>query len=181
MKTHAHIRKVAERYNMVPNVVWTVLNLTPVFIFCYTAIPPEQIGWVLLLSAIAAFLPSHWYKWMQLGNDAAAYRKAGILLIRKYSQDGDFINKLLRRKFPHYKVIRSASEHQRYIQRANMFERFHVAAMAAMLAFAVYALYLQQHAWALVITLNNILYNVYPVWLQQYNRLRLRGIMKRKP
>ncbi len=61
-----------------------------------------------------------------------------------------------------------------------MYERYHVAAFVAMLALAVYALYGRQYGWALVIMLNNLLYNIYPVWLQQYNRLRLQAIMNRR-
>lgn len=171
---------MAEVYNMVPNVLWTALNLAPVFIFCYMLVPIRQTGTILFLAMLTAFLPWRWYGVLQLGKDVQVYRKVGILIIRKYSQDGDLINSLLRRKYPHYRVIRNASQNDRYIQRSYMFERYHVAVCAAMLAFTVYALYLGQYGWAVAITLNNILYNVYPIWLQQYNRLRLRGVLKRR-
>lgn len=180
MKTHADIRKVAERYNMVPNILWTVVNLAPVYVFCYRQVPLLHLFIILSAAMVTAFLPARWYKQLQLGRHAAAYRRVGILFIRRFSQDGDLINRILRRRYPNYKVIRDASQNRRYIQRSYMYERYHVAAFVAMLALAVYALYGRQYGWALVIMLNNLLYNIYPVWLQQYNRLRLQAIMNRR-
>ena len=44
----------------------------------------------------------------------------------------------------------------------------------------IYALLRGQIWWAFIITFNNVVFNLFPNLLQQYNRLRLRRLMKRR-
>ncbi|WP_232826017.1 ThuA domain-containing protein [Chitinophaga alhagiae] len=55
MKTHADIRKIAGRYNMLPNILWTVVNLAPVYIFCCRHVQPLHFG--IILSMKKRILP----------------------------------------------------------------------------------------------------------------------------
>jgi len=45
----------------------------------------------------------------------------------------------------------------------------------------IYALTQGYVWWAVIITINNLVFNLYPNFLQQYNRLRLRHLMKMQP
>jgi uncharacterized membrane protein YedE/YeeE len=176
---YAAAKKLAGYYNMVPNLIWSILHLAPVTFFCFTEMIP---GWVYLFTAISfglGLLPVSFLQRIQLGKTTAPYKKAGIRLIRKYSQDGDIINGLLRKKFPGYKVMPNNDSIKKYIKRTWMYERFHLMALFFMLFIAIAAVVQGLIGWALAITCNNILYNLYPMWLQQYNRLRVQQIRKK--
>jgi hypothetical protein len=49
-----------------------------------------------------------------------------------------------------------------------------------MLTVAVYALLQLDYWWAMVFIISNTLYNLYPMFLQQYNRIRIELLIKRR-
>ncbi|MCK7556599.1 hypothetical protein MKQ70_16865 [Chitinophaga sedimenti] len=172
----AHIRRTTALYNMVPNLTWTILHLAPVTVFCFTWMRPLWVYVLLVAALLVALLPAIVYRKMQLGAEVAVYKRIGIMWVRRFSQDGDIINRLLRKRFPGYKVIHEPAGVRRYILRANMNERFHCGLFAFMTGIMVFAVVQAHYIWALVIAINNVLYNLYPMFLQQYNRIRLREI-----
>ena len=165
---------------MVPNLSWTIVHLAPVTIFSFNKMLPLWVYVLLGVSLLASLLPASFYKRIQLGGGVQVYKRIGILWIRRFSQDGDIINRLLRKRFPGYKVISEASGVRRYILRANMNERFHCGLFAYMLGAMVYAIVEEQYLWAVAMAVNNVLYNLYPMFLQQYNRIRLQQISNRR-
>lgn len=177
----ASIKKRAGIYNMIPNLIWSILHLTPLTVFCFRGMAPLWVYLSLALSFLLGLLPTPFLRYLQLGKTTRIYKKIGIGIIRKYSQDGDLINSLLRKRFPGYRVIDSKGQLGRYISRTYLFERFHFMVLLFMLITAVYASARGHGWWALLITFNNILYNLYPIFLQQYNRLRLAQILGRMP
>lgn len=167
-------------YNMVPNLLWTIIHLAPVTVFVFNVMMPLWVYVLLGIGLLASLLPASVYKRIQLGAQVAIYRRIGIIWVRRFSQDGDVINRLLRKRFPGYKVIREPSGVRKYILRANMNERFHCGLFLFMLGAMVYALVQLSFGWALAIAVSNVLYNLYPMFLQQYNRLRLYDICRRR-
>ncbi|UYQ91261.1 hypothetical protein MKQ68_14295 [Chitinophaga horti] len=176
----ARIRRTTAIYNMVPNLSWTIIHLAPVSYFCFSGMRPLWVYILLGVALLVALLPSWFYKKIQLGGGVGVYKRIGIIWIRRFSQDGDVINRLLRKRYPGYKVISEPSGVRRYILRANMNERFHCGLFIFMLGAMIYALAAGQYGWALVMALNNVLYNLYPMFLQQYNRIRLHEISHRR-
>lgn len=178
-KEMARMKRRAAAYNAIPNFLWTIIHLAPSVIYCwkYTASLWTYIG--LGGSFLLAFLPAGLLKRLQLSKDTAVYKKIGIGIIRKYSQDGDLINRLLRKQYPAYRVIEGAGAIPAYISKTYMAERFHLMMLVFMGFVSVWALSEQRWGWALLIMVNNVLYNLYPMFLQQYNRIRLIQAMKR--
>lgn len=155
-------------YNMIPNFLWTILHLTPVVIYCFE-MPLSWLYVFLAISVLLAFLPLTFF---QLGKDTRIYKKIGIVYVRRYAQDGDVINKLLRKKFPGYKVILKPAH---YISRSYMNERFHLLLLVFFLLLTGYAVWHGQPWWALLFLFSNVMYNLYPMFLQQYNRIRIKA------
>ncbi|HTN05958.1 hypothetical protein [Agriterribacter sp.] len=65
-------------------------------------------------------------------------------------------------------------------QRTYFYERFHFIVWVFMLAASVYALLQFDYWWTLTFIISNILYNICPMFLQQYNRIRIEMLIKRR-
>jgi hypothetical protein len=61
-----------------------------------------------------------------------------------------------------------------------MFERYHFCCLIFFQTSSVYACYFEEYLLAFLIFLCNILYNVFPILLQQYNRMRIIKILKQQ-
>jgi hypothetical protein len=174
------MRRRAAVYNAIPNFLWTIIHLAPSMIYCWNYTAPQGIYIGLGGSFLFALLPAGLLKRLQLSSDTAVYKKIGVGIIRKYSQDGDLINRLLRKQYPAYRVIEGERAMPAYISKTYMAERFHLMMLVFMGFISVWALLEQRWGWALLIMVNNVLYNLYPMFLQQYNRIRLIQAMKRR-
>jgi hypothetical protein len=161
-------------YNAVANLFWSVLNLLPIYIFCYRLVEPLWLYVAGGISIITIFLPRAVLNKLQLGTTAAVYHKLGVHYINQVTQNGTFINKLIRKRFPHYKVVDNTRQAvQLHYRKTYMYERFHYLLLCFFTCIIIYALVQQQYSWACLLLLTNILYNVYPVLLQQYVRVKL--------
>ncbi len=167
---------ISAMYNMVPNLLWTALFLTPIVIFCATYLPFTTIWIVLGLSLVPVFFPNSFFDRIQLSNSARFYKKAGVKYINNFAQNGSLLNKFLRRKYPGFKVVSSSatSTRKQYYQ-TYFFEKFHFSLFLFFMVITVYAIVQAHYFWVLILVVCNLLYNVYPNLLQQYVRVKLRS------
>lgn len=104
----------------------------------------------------------------------------GVAYINKFTQNGDIINRILRKKYPEYSIMAKENfSTKKILQQTYMFEKFHFMLFLFFILTAVYAVFQQFYWWAFFITITNVIYNIYPVLLQQYIRIRLSSIKKR--
>jgi hypothetical protein len=92
-------------YNLIPNLIWSVLNISPILVFCFTLIELRLVYIFLAISFIPAFLKNSFIDKLQIGKTTKTYKKLGVHLIKKVSQNGDIINGLLKKKFPEHKIL----------------------------------------------------------------------------
>lgn len=171
------IKKIAGRYNMVTNVFWSVLNLFPVSIFCYDLMEVQLLYIFSGAAILTVFLPKSFFDGMQLASRTNVYKRMGVHLINKFTQNGILINRMIRKKFPYYKVIHKRKlSIIRLLRQTYVFEKFHFAMFVFFSLTTIYALLDGHLVWAFIITLTNVVYNVYPNFLQQYIRLRLTSV-----
>jgi len=128
---------------------------------------------------LAGFLPKAFFDAIQLSPTTSFYEKIGIRMVKKYTQDSDFINRLIRRKFPQYRIFDHNVSIQKHLNKAYAIEKIHFMMFLFFLLTSIYALTQGYAGWAVMITINNFVFNLYPNFLQQYNRLRLRRLMKK--
>ena len=173
-KELVRVKQMVAFYNGVANLFWSVLNLLPIYIFCYRFVEPLWLYVAGAISLVMLFLPRAFLNKMQLGTTTGVYHKLGVHYINQVTQNGAFINKLIRKKFPHYKVVDNTRQAvQLHYRKTYMYERFHYLLLCFFICIMFYALVQKQYAWAALLLLTNILYNVYPVLLQQYVRVKL--------
>jgi hypothetical protein len=135
-----------------------------------------QLLYVLIfVSLFSLIIPA---KLLQLSTNPKFYERLGIKFIRKLVQNGDYANRLIRKKNPQYKLIKSKDHARRYMHTVKMYERYHFLFFIFFLLTSLFALIITQYAYFVVIMLANIVYNVSPILLQQYNRARLLRLYK---
>ena len=169
----------ATAYNQTVNVFWSLICLGPLGYFCYIHLELKWLWIFLAFSVPAVLLPEAFYDAIQWSRRTEDYERIGIRFLRKFTQDGDLVNRKLRQRDPGYKTFDNPAKLQQLVQKTYVFEKVHLAMLLFFLYTAVYALDKRLTVWALALTAANILFNIYPNLLQQYNRLRLRQILKR--
>ncbi|HXS58798.1 MAG TPA: hypothetical protein VN726_21895 [Hanamia sp.] len=165
--------KTADFYNMTVNVLWSVICLFPVSIFCYTLMNRKWLYTFLGISVLAYFLPKSFFRKIHVGKTRRFYQKAGIGFFKKFTQNGDIVNNLIKRKYPDYKVVTANKMSiKKLLAQSYMFEQFHFVVFLFFVFAMIYALVILYFWWAVVILITNIIYNIYPILLQQYLRTR---------
>lgn len=161
-------------YNMVPNLLWSIVNLVPISVFCYTRMNLALLFVCIVPGFIPIFLPNSFFDTIQVGKTAATYKKLGVHLVNQFSQNGELVNRLIRKKFPQYKAITfNRTSINRLVQQTYVFEKFHCMMCIFFCLVTIFAVSKKNFTWAAIITVTNILYNIYPNLLQQYIRLKL--------
>ncbi|GGG38787.1 hypothetical protein GCM10011378_13850 [Hymenobacter glacieicola] len=128
---------------------------------------------LLGLSVLAYALPRGWFRCWQLSESVVAYRRVGVPVVNRLAQHGGVVNALIRRRYPQYRRVRGHRSGAALVGNSYHMERFHVAALLVFLWAGAYAAVQGYWGWAGLLTLLNMGYNLYPIWLQQYLRLRL--------
>jgi hypothetical protein len=150
--------------NQLLNIVWTIIGFLPVCLFWFNV----EIGLSFLISLICSFvaacLPERIYIQLHISKDYKKFEALGVRFLKRFSQHGDF-------KKNGAKGIKS------YLGTLAMFERFHYICLVFFLASCIYAFLDQQIVLGLMIFLANAIYNVFPILLQQYNRLRMMKVL----
>jgi hypothetical protein len=168
------IKRALALYNIVPNLLWSVLNLVPITFFVYNYIEPKWVYLFIAASLIPVFLPNAYLDKLQFSKRAGVYKKMGVDVINKLAQNGEIINALVRKKYPGYKVVKYTNASiKKLIGQSYMHEKFHWLMFIFFNLVMVHALYRGHIDWAIIIFITNLFYNVYPNLLQQYIRLRL--------
>jgi hypothetical protein len=160
-------------YNAVPNVLWSVLSLLPLCIFCYQHVDRPWLYGLVVVSLFGYAVPVSRFRHLQLSTKAALYQRLGVPALNRFTQHGDIINGVIRRKYPQYRHVRTRASLASFARATYYQEQFHLVMFVFFLLISVYAVVRGYLGWALLLTLLNILYNLYPMWLQQYLRLRL--------
>ncbi|WP_152981551.1 hypothetical protein [Hymenobacter sp. AT01-02] len=166
-------------YNAVPSVVWSGLSLGPLVVFCYQHMARPWLMGLLGLSLLAYAVPRSWFRYWQLSRVPAMYRRLGVPVVNWLAQDGALVHALVRRRYPHYRRLKTRRSVAAVVANSYHMERFHIAALLFFWFVSGYAAVQNQRAWAGVLTVLNIGYNLYPIWLQQYLRLRLAPVAAR--
>ena len=153
--------------------VWSLICLFPISIFCYRLMDLSWFYTFLAISFSGYFFPKSFFRKIHIGKTTRFYEKAGINFFKKFTQNGDIVNNLIKKKYPDYKVIAANKMSiKKFLAQSFMFEQFHFVGFLFFVFAMIYALVNLYFWWVIVIGLTNIVYNIYPILLQQYLRRR---------
>ncbi|MDB5119600.1 MAG: hypothetical protein JWN56_818 [Sphingobacteriales bacterium] len=173
-ETKVKVQRVVDIYNMVPNLIWSIIALVPLVIFCYQMLNLKSILIIVIVSYIPALLPTSMYSRITFIDNPKLLNRIGLNFFNKFTQNGTFINHLIRKKYPDYKVISiKRNSINKIINQTYMLERFHVILFTFFTIIIVYALMKAQWFWAFILIFINVIYNIYPILLQHAIRMRL--------
>lgn len=160
-------------YNAVPSVLWSGLALGPLVVCCYRYVERPWLWGLVALSLLAYAWPAAWLRRLQLARSVQVYQRLGVPRVGYVTQQGALVNKLLRRRYPGYRALVGRRAVARLLSTTYQQERFHWAGLVFFLAISLYVGAAGRLGWALGLALLNVGYNLYPIWLQQYLRVRL--------
>ncbi|OON71112.1 hypothetical protein B0919_03740 [Hymenobacter sp. CRA2] len=162
-----------------PNVLWSVLGLAPVVVFAYQHMERPWLYGLSALSLLLYLVPAAGLERLRLSAQPAAYRRLGVHRLNRFAQNGELVNRRLRQHFPEFRQVQGRTSAVRRLRASYHLERFHLVLLLFFLLTSLYAAARGYLGWALLILLANVGYNLYPMWLQQYLRARLRAATRR--
>jgi len=165
--------------NAVPSALWTAACLTPVYLFCAHLVPPSLTACFAVCGTVAMVLPRATLARFALSRTRATYESLRVHLVIRVTQDANWLRHLARAPEP--RVRRDQEALRNIIRDTWTRERFHVGLFLFCILCSTVALLQLQMAWFLALMLINTVYNVYPMWLQQYLRLRITRCQTRLP
>lgn len=155
-----------------------MLAFAPVMAF-WLAVGPGMILFALIaLSLIVLFLPDRIYQQIQLSDRKRHYESIGVKFFRKFTQDGDLVTKVLSKGQGLLRISHVKREIPKLKKKIEAYERYHYTCLVFFLLTTFYAMVRADFAIALMIMIVNVLYNLYPILLQQYNKLRVNNLKR---
>jgi hypothetical protein len=164
--------------NALLNLFWSLLGFAPVFVFCYQFVTKPWIYGFAAASFSVYAIPGRTLSCLQLSSRTRPYRSLRVHWLVRITQGRGTLT-----PSDHYPV-QAAWFHDRValekIVRVTIArERFHLAVFIFFLLATGYAALDRRLGWSLLLCLSNLIYNIYPIWLQQYVRLRVGHCLSR--
>ncbi|NCD70130.1 glycosyl-4,4'-diaponeurosporenoate acyltransferase CrtO family protein [Mucilaginibacter agri] len=169
--------KKSETINQFINFFWTILCFLPILFYW----PGKGYTWLIVFivaGLIWGLLPNKLLRYFQLSKRARFYESTGVKFIRSYVQNGTYANRIASKPGTAPKVIANRTAARKYLNAINLYERFHLACMVFFILTFIHALVNGQYVISLLIFISNIIYNLAPILLQQYNKLRVMRVLK---
>lgn len=161
--------------NQFINFFWTIICFAPVLAYWVKAFDVMWLIIAIALSIVSLLISG---EILQMSYQRKFYERFGIRFIKKFVQNGDLSNRFSRGKDPQYKHIRNRTQASTYSSTIIMYERFHFMCLVLFFFTTVLAFADSFYTLTVLIIVANIIYNICPILLQQYNKARLLKISK---
>ena len=184
----------AKRANLVLVLAFAWLWLLPLLFFWGAAwgpfrphgyppidVAPSRVAFLAALAVcfLPVLLPTAYFRPWEGPNAARAYEALGVRTFKRCATNGDLVNRFLRRRNPGHRVVRDVGSALAWAEQARSAERHHLVFLLMGLFSAGFALSIGWRGWAATLAASNVVFNVYPILLQRYNRLRIARILER--
>ncbi|GAA3769749.1 glycosyl-4,4'-diaponeurosporenoate acyltransferase CrtO family protein [Terriglobus aquaticus] len=162
--------------NLLVSAVWTALFVLPVYTFCAKHTGAAQLVLFLIAGILASIVPRAILRRLQLSANPLLYRRLRVPLLVRFTQDAPWLKRLSSGAAANPRHTRATL--QGLMRDSWMRERFHLGLGVFYALCSAVALLHMLVAWAVVLTAANLVYNIYPIWLQQYLRLRIKPLLR---
>jgi hypothetical protein len=169
--------------NQLINVFWTITSFSVVGWYWGEYFAEDRAEWLLyafIVASVLAFnIPVKLISALNLSTDPRTYELIGVRAMRWLVQDGMLVQRVNQRLDRNQKVIPNREAARRYLNKIVVQERYHYGCFVFFSLSSASAIPAGKTGMALLMAISNIIYNVYPILLQQYNRLRIRKLLSR--
>lgn len=162
--------------NQTINVVYTVIFFIPVILLWKDFYTTIFFKITLGITICSFFLPNRFYTYFQISESKKFYKKIGIPIFQQITQQGKLAKKLTSFFGGNVVLFLRENRLKQLESQIRSFETFHWACFILFNLTAVYAFQNGNSILAIIILISNLLYNVIPILIQQYNRIRLKDI-----
>lgn len=151
--------------------MWTVIFVGPLYAFCAHHVPRTSLFVFFAVATVCIALPKALLQRMALSPTTAVYRRLRVPTLINFTQDAAWLRRISGGQKP--RVRRNEIALARLVRDTWTRERFHLALLVFYGLCTVVAFLHAQLVWAATLIVCNASYNLYPIWLQQYLRLRV--------
>ncbi|TCD11088.1 hypothetical protein EZ449_06235 [Pedobacter frigidisoli] len=163
-------------FSQLINIFWTILGFSIIVWYWYVYWDPLLFSVFILLRLVMACFKLSLY---QISINRALYERFGIRIVRRFVQDGDVVNNFYRQT-PNTDKMTKKNSYEKLLNKTTMYERFHLFCLMFFALSDLLAVINKNYTAAVLILIGNIIYNLYPIMLQQYNRIRISKLIARK-
>lgn len=168
-------------FNQLINIFWTIIAFSATGHYWGQYFAEKHSLWLvyiyIVVSMFAYNIPAGWVSFLTLSSNRRIYEMIGIRAMRWLVQDGMFVSRVNRRLGKKHRRISGIGSARAYLTTIAVQERFHYSCFVFFALSTASALRSGQLHLAVSIMLCNIVYNVFPILLQQYNRLRIKNLL----
>jgi len=166
-------------YNQIANFFWTMICFLPILSFWLNNGLDHWLYVFLASSLTGLFLPGRLLDSLQLSKRPLFYKNTGVRGFQKFVQDGSWIRKL---NHDSKSVrVRNRADARNYLSTIAMYERYHFTCLIFFTETLIYGWDTRSWLWIAGVFVANLCYNIYPILLQQYNKIKVRGLLSRLP
>lgn len=162
--------------NQLINFFWTALCFAPVFWFWFQEGTPSIYFYLFLgFSLLFGAIPCKILNKLTVSTDKKDYEKYGIKFIRKFVQNGDIVKSHSKDKRDN--SIKDKDQARGYLNTIAKYERYHWICLIFFLLTSIYGFLNGKFIFGFSILIANLFYNLIPILLQQYNRIRIKRLL----
>jgi hypothetical protein len=169
--------------NQLINIFWTIISFSALGWYWGEYFAEDRAEWLLYVFIVASVLafniPVKLISALNLSTNPRTYEWIGVRAMRWLVQDGMLVRRVNQRLGKNHKAIPNRQAALKYLNKIAMQERYHYCCFVFFSLSSVSAILTGKIGLALLMAISNIVYNVYPILLQQYNRLRIRKLISR--
>jgi hypothetical protein len=162
--------------NTLTSLIWTAVFLGPVYEYCRRHVPPQALYLFAVVGSVPCLLPRSLLRRLQLNSDLGVYRRLRVTLLIAFTQDAPWFSSAHRQT--EKRVRRDCDSIARVVRDTWTRERFHAGLLLFCALCSAVALSHFQIYWFIALTAINVVYNLYPIWLQQYIRIRVSNLAR---
>jgi len=170
--------------NQLINVFWTVVSFIVVGSYWGEYIEEEPAMWPLYICIVMSILgfsvPKRWLSTFTLSSNPHTYERIGIKIMLWFVQNGKLVNRIERACGRKAGKVTKLKNIDVFLKTTTISEKYHFSCLIFFGLSTLSALSTGKIRFALYIMFWNIIYNVYPILLQQYVRLRINLIASRR-
>jgi hypothetical protein len=111
--------------------------------------------------------------------DGRFYERLGVRWFKRFATGGDYWNKRRRRSDPSFRKVKDFNSAIEWEARTRHNEFVHLCSLVVGLAIMIWLCFRDEYAWLAAVFLAVLIWDIYPIMLQRYNRARIWRIKSR--